>query len=128
MLRSRRSEVGRVGAPVELGHVDKLVRLRLSAEVAFAGHHIVGVLDAVVDVIHNVSKLWVFDGLQSADPEKVRSPVGLYCVFSSSLSRMEISTALLLSMRRIILFCPFGFGACLVLPVVVNYTTQSNKT
>lgn len=41
MLLSRRSEVGRVGAPVELGHVDKLIRLRLSRKVAFAGHHVV---------------------------------------------------------------------------------------
>lgn len=76
MLRPRRSEVGRVGAPVELGHVDKLVRLRFSGEVAFAGHHVVGVLDAVVDVIHYIGRFFVFDGLEEADLEEVRRPVG----------------------------------------------------
>ena len=59
MLLSRRSEVGRVGAPIEIGHVDKLVRLRMSGEVAFAGHHVVGVLDAVVDVIHYIGRFFV---------------------------------------------------------------------
>lgn len=76
MLRPRRSEVGRVCAPVELGHVDKLVRLRDSGEGDFAGHHGVGVLDAVVDVIHYIGRFFVFDGLEEADLEEVRRPVG----------------------------------------------------
>lgn len=77
MLLSRRSEVGRVGAPIEIGHVDKLVRLRLAvAVVSLTGHHVVGLFDAVIDIIYDVGELRFADGLQPADLEEFGRLVG----------------------------------------------------
>lgn len=40
-------------APVELRHVDELVRLRVSRKVSYTGHHVVRLLDAVIDVANH---------------------------------------------------------------------------
>lgn len=74
-LRFRRSQL-RVYAPVEFRHIHYLIRLRVSRKVSHTGHHVVGVVDAVIDVIHNVGKIWIVNGLQPADLEEVCRPVG----------------------------------------------------
>lgn len=49
----RRSQL-RVCAPVEFRHINNLIRLRVSRKVSHTGHHVVGLSDAVIDVIHQV--------------------------------------------------------------------------
>lgn len=56
ILHFRRPESGRVCAPVEFRHIHYLIRLRaVYREVADAGHHVVRLLDAVIDVIDQVA-------------------------------------------------------------------------
>lgn len=55
ILHFRRSESGRVCAPVEFRHIHYLIRLRaVSREVSNAFDHVVRLLDAVVNVPHRV--------------------------------------------------------------------------
>lgn len=50
----RRSQL-RVCAPVEFHHINNLIRLLVSRKVSHTGHHVVRILDAVIDVIHQVA-------------------------------------------------------------------------
>lgn len=50
----RRSQL-RVCAPVEFRHINNLIRLRVSLKVSHTGHHVVRILDAVIDAIHQVA-------------------------------------------------------------------------
>lgn len=50
----RRSQL-RVCAPVEFRHINNLIRLRVSRKVSHTSHHVVRILDAVIDVIHQVA-------------------------------------------------------------------------
>lgn len=64
-------------APVEIDNKYLQPRLRLAiAVVSLTGHHVVGLFDAVTDVIHDVGELRFADGLQPADLEEVGRLVG----------------------------------------------------
>ena len=66
-----------VCAPVEIDNKYLQPRLRLAiAVVSLTGHHVVGLIDAVIDVIHDVGELRFADGLQPADLEEVGRLVG----------------------------------------------------
>lgn len=64
------SQIG-VCAPVGFIYKHDLIRLRVSGEVAHTGHHVVCILGAIIDVIHDVGDLRFADGLQTADLKEV---------------------------------------------------------